>query len=269
MSQIENILSHYESVKLSEIEGAALLQRVDTKFILPVHQLDEILEQIVDDYRVLYVKNVAVQNYRTLYFDTPSFRFYLQHHNGKLNRHKIRIRQYVDSNLCYLEVKFKNSAGQTIKNRVPVPGFCQNLSALNNCPETTAFMGQNFPCSYRRLTPTLLIDFQRIALVSKDDIERITIDLNLSFETSMVDSDMLLNTYLQPDAKLAKLAIVEVKQNRFSTRTHFLQQMRAFHMNIVPTSFSKYCVGMMAANPYLKTNNFKQLLLHVNKIASC
>jgi hypothetical protein len=42
-----------------------------------------------------------------LYFDTDSKRFYHDHHNGKVKRTKIRMRNYVESNLTFLEIKKK------------------------------------------------------------------------------------------------------------------------------------------------------------------
>ena len=268
MDQIQNILSHYKPIELSKIEEVALLRRVDTKFILQIDQLGTILEQIVDDYHILHVQNVSLQNYRTLYFDKPDFQFYFQHHNGKLNRHKIRIRKYMDSDLCYLEVKLKNNVGQTIKNRVAVPSLSQDISTFNHCSDTDDFMRQNFPCHCECLEPKLVVDFQRITLVSKDDIERVTVDLGLRFGTKIdrLEKQFIPDTGLQPDARLANLAIVEVKQERFSTHSRFLRQMRAAHLNIVPTSFSKYCVGTATLNPSLKANNFKRLFLRVQKV---
>jgi len=128
MDQIQNILSHYKPIELSKIEEVALLRRVDTKFILQIDQLGTILEQIVDDYHILHVQNVSLQNYRTLYFDKPDFQFYFQHHNGKLNRHKIRIRKYMDSDLCYLEVKLKNNVGDYQKSRSSAKPFSRYIN---------------------------------------------------------------------------------------------------------------------------------------------
>ena len=41
--------------------------------------------------------------------------FFLDHHNRRVNRNKIRFREYVGSNLTFLEVKTKNNKGKTIK----------------------------------------------------------------------------------------------------------------------------------------------------------
>lgn len=39
--------------------------------------------------------------------------FYHDHHNGKLNRFKIRQREYMDTKTSFLEVKFKNNQRRT------------------------------------------------------------------------------------------------------------------------------------------------------------
>ncbi len=87
----------------------SLLRRTDTKYLLNISQLQNALEHVHDHYRVLSINKKRLNHYQTLYFDTTDFALYTQHHNGNLNRHKVRCRKYVDSNLCYLEVKFKTN----------------------------------------------------------------------------------------------------------------------------------------------------------------
>ena len=48
---------------------------------------------------ILTIDNKKIACYKTLYFDTKYFDFYHHHHNNKVNRYKVRIRKYVDSNL--------------------------------------------------------------------------------------------------------------------------------------------------------------------------
>ena len=58
-----------------------------------------------------------IHDYKSLYYDTEDWKFYLDHHNGRVNRNKIRFREYVGSKLTFLEIKLKNNKGKTIKKR--------------------------------------------------------------------------------------------------------------------------------------------------------
>ena len=71
-------------------------------------------------YKVLEIDNERVHSYRSLYYDTDDRKFYLDHHNQRVNRNKVRFREYVGSKLTYLEIKRKNNKGKTIKKRTKV-----------------------------------------------------------------------------------------------------------------------------------------------------
>ena len=83
-------------------------------------------------YKCVEIENKRVSQYQTLYYDTKDMKLYNEHHNGHLNRYKIRHRTYVDSNLSFLEVKFKNNKGRknNMSNNQPLK------SKLNGCFES-------------------------------------------------------------------------------------------------------------------------------------
>ncbi|MBK8341295.1 MAG: VTC domain-containing protein [Flavobacteriales bacterium] len=72
---------------------------------------------MIPHYRLLEVDGVRGAEYRSLYFDSPALRHYLDHHNGRTLRSKVRFREYVGSGLCFLEVKRKTGTGRTDKAR--------------------------------------------------------------------------------------------------------------------------------------------------------
>ena len=125
MLAINNILSEFDAISLGEMDRVALMNRVDTKYVFSEDILNEVLKKIKDDYFVLEVDNIRLNSYQSLYFDTKDFKFYYQHHNGKTNRTKVRYREYMDSGLCFLEVKQKNNKGVTNKKRMLVPKINQ------------------------------------------------------------------------------------------------------------------------------------------------
>src|SRR6476620_5435567 len=112
------ILHDFQPIDLKEMDSVKLMNRTDTKFIFNISHYQKIMSEIKDYYRVLEVDGKRISRYETLYCDTSHFDLYNKHHQGKLNRYKIRHRTYVESNIGFLEVKFKNNKGRTIKTRI-------------------------------------------------------------------------------------------------------------------------------------------------------
>ena len=241
------VLDSFDPISLDESANAKLMKRTDTKYVFPILTLPAILDHLKPSYRVLEIDDVRLQQYQTLYFDTPDFQLYQQHHNGQRDRFKLRVRSYLDSNLNYLEVKRKDNHNMTQKSRV------ETGSPVNSqAPEIRSFLQQSFPLSETPLVPKITNQFYRISLVSRLDSERLTLDLNLRF--------------FSPSGKfsLPGIVIAEVKQPHFSVRSAFIHEMRQNRFR--STRFSKYCVGVALAYPQLKRNAFKPLLLDLERL---
>ena len=105
---IIQILSNFNSVNLNFIEkNFNFLNRVDFKYIINFHNLPLFLLDLQKDYKVLEINNNRIFTYDNKYFDTEDHIMYMHHHNGKLVRYKIRIRNYIETSLKYLEIKQK------------------------------------------------------------------------------------------------------------------------------------------------------------------
>ena len=126
--EISNAIHGFKKITLEEMNAVSLMKRTDTKYIVNVNFLAPILEDLQKEYQVLEIDNRRIMNYSSVYFDTPEFKFYFDHHNGKVNRTKIRQRKYVDSELTFLEIKQKNGKGETNKSRIKIPDFELDLS---------------------------------------------------------------------------------------------------------------------------------------------
>ena len=100
-------MRRFDAISLSEMSAVALQDRVDTKFVMREAQLYNALAMLTRQYRVLDIRGVRLNHYRTLYFDTADFALFQQHHIGRRERFKVRTRSYVDSHLSFLEVKHK------------------------------------------------------------------------------------------------------------------------------------------------------------------
>ena len=243
----DTLLSAYASISLEEMETVALLRRVDTKYVMHVRQFFQALRNLKNQYRVLEIQGHRLNHYHNLYFDTPDFDLYHQHHRQQRNRYKVRCREYVDTQLTYLEIKRKNNRDQTIKSRLKTENFVSNLSQ-----KRTRFLAENYPGEPQRLHPVLWNDFLRITLVSKHAIERLTLDINLQFSNGW------------EQIGLPGVVVAEVKQENFSIHSDFMQQMRS--MKIQPMRFSKYCMGISLFYPQVKHNRFKPRTLLIERI---
>src|ERR1051325_3446585 len=114
--RIIRTLSEFQPITLQEMDGVQLMDRTDTKFVFPIRELPAILEAVKPFYRSLEVSGTRMSKYETLYYDTHDLELYSRHHCGKMNRYKIRARKYVESNLHFFEVKYKNNKGRTIRS---------------------------------------------------------------------------------------------------------------------------------------------------------
>ena len=128
-SQIQEWLGRLSPISLDEMSGIKLMNRTDTKFVTCKRKLAELLELAQGKYFAQQIDGSRIANYRTVYWDTPEHRFYLDHHNGRAPRQKIRVRTYLDSDKTFLEVKTKNNHGRTKKKRITVPS--QERQALH------------------------------------------------------------------------------------------------------------------------------------------
>lgn len=186
--------------------------------------------------------------YETLYFDTPAYKLYLDHHNGRTNRYKIRYRKYTDSNTIFFEVKYKNNKGRTIKSRVKRKNIYETIEgkALELITSTT-------PLHSEKLEPKLWVNYSRITLVNKFIPERLTLDIDLNFKNG------------EQEIGFKNLVIAEIKQEKIHD-SPFTNVMKTNHLR--QGSISKYCFGVISLIDNIKKNLFKQYLLSVYKICN-
>lgn len=245
---IENRIGKIAPVLLEELNHLKFMNRNDTKFVYPVQKIDQILDNLDDTYHILTIDGKRIFRYRNMYFDTPDFQLFTKHQNGKLNRHKVRYRVYIDTKTAYLELKIKSNKRKTLKKRIPY----DYTNAFDNKAKT--FIESNTPLSVDELQPSIITTFDRITLVSFTHNERITLDINLSYEHC--DNNLKI--------ELPYLGIAEVKSERGGNKANFIKYLRS--LGIAPLSISKYCIGICLLKLNEKINRFKPKLLHLKKI---
>ncbi len=251
--EFEVILEQFSEVKLEEMDEVKLQNRFDSKYVLHTTDLWNILNEISKNYFVLKVDNTRIQTYHSVYFDTPGNQFYLNHHNGKADRFKIRKREYVNSGIRFTEVKHKSNKGRTDKKRI-----VSNPDLFDFTPAEKGFLTNNANCDPAVLQVKLSNNFNRITLVNIDFTERCTIDTVLSFENN------------QQILHLNDIAIIELKQSSRNQHSVLAQALK--NHRIQPTGFSKYCIGRALTETNLKRNRFKpkiQKILNEYKTVYC
>lgn len=246
LTDIQNILSPFSSITLDEMDSVKLLDRVDTKFTFNIRNLPSILSLVQPYYRVLEINGLKSSRYETLYFDTKDFRLYILHHNGKLNRYKVRYRSYIDTNQCFFEVKFKTNKGRTIKDRITRKEIPEEITG-----KAERLLSEKSPLVSSTLHPALWVYYSRVTLVNKSGGERLTIDLNLNYNNN------------KKEIGYPKLVIAEVKQGK-TTHSPFIDVMR--NKKISDVSISKYCYGIASIYDDVKKNRFKPKIRTLNKI---
>jgi hypothetical protein len=240
------IVNRFDPISLADMGRAELMERSDLKFAITISDLLSILPLLTNDYRILDIRDKRYFEYDTLYYDTPEHHLYRMHHNGKMNRYKVRRRTYIDSNLSFLEAKIKNNKGVTNKVRIKCERDVDFRDHL-----ITEFLVEHLNVDCSNLQPSLNINYNRIALVSKAAIERVTIDIGLTYSV-----DGKVSAY-------NNLVIIEVKSDGKSN-TLITRLLR--DANIKQVSLSKYCVGMYLLEVNEKRNNFKRQVLKINKL---
>lgn len=240
-------LDPFKSIDIASMDKVELLDRIDTKYLFHFSKLPLIIEQIRSCYFLMEINGCRCFDYESLYFDTPEFSLYNLHHNGRLNRYKVRYRKYVQSNLFFFEIKFKDNKGRTHKKRIKQNSIYQIISG-----PAREFLMQNSNLDPFILRPSLWVFYSRLTFVNHALNERLTLDINLNYGRNGISTGF------------ENLVIAELKQGGFKGSSFFPHLMRK--LKIYPNSISKYSIGISRLVDGIRKNNFKPKLLILNKI---
>ena len=247
VEELKDIIDKFTPVTLGEMDEVRLMNRVDTKFAFSFVAFKTILEKLKNDYKTLEIEGPRTPFYKSLYFDHKNFKFYNDHHNGRTDRHKVRFRNYVESNLFFLEIKHKVK-GRTKKKRILVDGIPDILDENH-----LVFLRKNISPEID-LEPKMWNSFHRITLVNNELKERLTLDFQLTFEWGTTKREF------------NNLVIAELKKENINPNSPFYKLMKT--SIIRPYRLSKYCVGAIELYGIgvVKYNRFKEKLLKLKSI---
>ncbi|MFI9644060.1 polyphosphate polymerase domain-containing protein [Micromonospora sp. NPDC051925] len=232
-------------IGLAELtERAALQTRFDRKYLLPLAEIPHLITGLDRTDQVLEIDGMRAFRYESIYFDTPDLVSFRLTARRRRRRFKIRTRTYLDSGLCWLEVKTEGTRGGTVKERLPyrpddsstlTPGrsFIDGVLATVNTGPALAF------------APTLTTRYLRSTLYLPATGSRATIDVALHWEDSRGRR-----------LALPELAIIETKTGSTASHVDRLLWSRGHR----PVSISKYATGLAALDPELPATRWRRTL---------
>ncbi len=246
--RVRSLAGRLAPISLAGTQRAALMDRVECKYLTTLRGLCAMLPALAPHYQVLEIAGQRLQRYVSIYHDTAGFSMYLAHHNGRPRRHKVRTRQYCQTGQTFLELKLRDPTGRTRKERVDVTGQGDPVAAQH------AFLAAHLPqLAPTSLEPKLEVQCERLTLVGRAHDERVTFDLSLVLTAP--DGQCLLDG----------LVVIELKQAGAGVFTPFGDLAR--HLGLRDQAFSKYGVGCSLLYPQLKRNAFKPALLSLTRLA--
>jgi hypothetical protein len=224
-------LEPFAPVSLEELdERAALLRRVDQKYVLPLDEFEDLAGQLADDHDVLDIDGRRRFAYESIYFDTPGLRCFHDHVDGRRPRFKTRTRCYSDTGYCVFEVKLKLEDGETDKRQIdyePDEKDRVDPAAERLADETLEEVGIELDDPLRKRLETR---FQRFTLSSRRGPERVTCDVEVELAGTEGGERRL-----RPG-----LILVETKSKSGESPTDRLLAARG----VEPISLSKYKLGI-------------------------
>lgn len=218
------------------VARAALLTRVDRKYVLPAADLPGLLAALPHATAALEIEGRRWFRYRSVYLDTPDLVSFHAAGRGRRRRWKVRTREYLDTGAAYLEVKTAGPRGTTVKERLPcaVPE-----------PEQRTLLTDRLGADADRLRPTLETGYRRATLLLPSGA-RATVDRDLTARSLLADRAAA------PDG----MVIVETKSG--ATPGELDRALwRAGHR---PSRISKYGAGLAALHPELPRMKWHRVL---------
>ena len=183
-ADLEAALAGFSPISLDDLEErAALLRRVDRKYAVERDEFLELIERLRRNHQLLVIEGRREFGYRSVYFDTPDLRCFVDHVDDRLPRFKTRTRLYEDSGVCVFEVKLKRADGEMDKRQVEHPpdrGHELTERALRCVADALADASLDRP---ERLEPTLVTTFTRITFAADRTPERLTCDLGIALSS--------------------------------------------------------------------------------------
>ncbi len=244
MSGLDQALQVFAPISLDELtDQAALMTRVDRKYVLSSADAQMLAATMPATTRVLEIGGRRRFGYQSLYFDTARLEAYRRTAQRRRRRFKVRTRSY-DTGADFLEVKTRQLAA-TVKERIPyhAPGLALDAAGHAYAHQRLAAAGIDLQTE---LLATLWTSYRRSTLLLPSESARVTLDTDLRWTAPVVAATLALQD----------LTIVETKSGSQASSADRL----LWSLGYRPVSISKYGTGLAALYPELPRNRWHRLL---------
>ena len=279
---------HLTTTTLAELNSAAgLLTRVDRKYLVPLTCAQNLVDGLAPHARVLAIDERRRFSYTSTYFDTPGLEAFMLAARKRRRRFKVRTRTYLDSGLCFLEVKTCGARGSTVKRRMGYhaddasrltgPGRAFVAACLAGAGVTGSAAAREVAAALR---PVLATTYERTTLHLPRAEARATIDTALTWRRlgpaapAGNSAGPVVGVPMSPQAlrpahltaavnegepvSVADIAVVETK----NPATPSPADRALWEAGYRPTRISKYATGMALLHPELPANRWYRTLTH-------
>ena len=279
---------HLTTTTLAELNSAAgLLTRVDRKYLVPLTCAQNLVDGLAPHAQVLAIDERRRFSYTSTYFDTPGLEAFMLAARKRRRRFKVRTRTYLDSGLCFLEVKTRGARGTTVKRRMGYhaddasrltgPGRAFVAACLAGAGVTGSAAAREVAAALR---PVLATTYERTTLHLPRAEARATIDTALTWRRlgpaapAGSSAGAVVGVPMSPQAlrpahltaavnegepvSVADIAVVETK----NPATPSPADRALWEAGYRPTRISKYATGMALLHPELPANRWYRTLTH-------
>ena len=234
------------SVSLAQLnEQAALLTRIDRKYVIATSELDAVLTGI-PGLRVVEIDGRRSSRYESTYLDTVDLDSWTASAHQRRRRWKVRTRVYADTGECWLEVKTRGRRGATVKERLlhDGPDRLDVSATAGEWVRDRLGAAHVHDVDPRDLVPTLHTSYLRTTMLLDAGAGRVTVDRDLIWTTG------------HGTAEVGDVLIVETKSG--TMRPGPLDR-RLWELGHRPTRISKYGTGLALLTPDLQRNRWHRV----------
>ncbi len=223
-------------------EAAGLLTRLDRKYLIQADLLAELYEA-TEGFQILTIDGLSCFTYESVYFDTQELLSFSGAVTGRRRRFKVRTRRYLESELCFVEVKTQGIRDTTVKVRCAHPfhaslDLSPSVSFADRCLDGRTNVAD--------LHPLLRTSYRRATLANTARGERVTIDVDVTAE--------LVNG--QRSIDLSSWVVVETKSGSAATSVDRWLWSRG----IRPSRVSKFGTSLAMMEPTLPRNKWHRTI---------
>lgn len=262
---------HLDAIDLENLNAeAALLTRVDRKYLVPLDVANALATEHAAAFRALEIGGLRSFGYASTYFDAhrdtrdgagaDAWQGFHAAATGRRHRFKVRTRTYLDSGEQFLEVKTRTGRGASLKQRIPLTAHIENgpLPALDASARAfvdAALDSAHYPHPVGTLHPVLSTSYRRSTLLHESGA-RVTVDTDLAWSGEGADAVHAAGTGLGGRHARTCFAVLETKSPAGAGAVDRWLWRAGYR----PARISKYATGLALLNPHLPANRWHRTL---------